>query len=112
MAGWATAPKLTQKHTLPGREVPNRGSLGRLNNRFIHQQDGDAVADGVNSPALSALQALAFVLQDQAFLAHRADQNFQQLWRDHGALILLLRGQRRFPMWTKSAPLSQIEDSC
>jgi hypothetical protein len=39
--------------------------------------------------ALTALQALAFMLQDQALLANRADQNFQQLWGDHGGMILL-----------------------
>ena len=67
------------------------GRLGGLDNCLIHQQDRDAVPDRIDPAAFTALQALAFVLQDQALLADRADQNFQQLWGDHGEMILLLR---------------------
>jgi hypothetical protein len=70
--------------------MPNPDTLGRFDNRLIHQQDRNAVPDGVNPVALTALQALAFMLQDQALLANRADQNFQQLWGDHSEMILLL----------------------
>lgn len=89
MYGWAFAPELTQKNTLPCRELPLSG-LRRFDYRLIHQQDGDAVPDGIYPPALAALQAFPFMLQDQALFAYRADQNFQQLWGDHGEMILLL----------------------
>jgi hypothetical protein len=58
--------------------MPN-WQLGRFDNRLIHQQDRDAVSYGVHPVALTALQSLAFMLQDQALLADWADQNFQQL---------------------------------
>ena len=70
--------------------APAQGSLGGFDNRLIHQQNRDTVADGIYPVALTALQAFAFMLQDQALLADGADQNFQQLWGDHGGMILLL----------------------
>ena len=69
--------------------MPTSGSLGGFDNRLIHQQDGNAVPDRVNPVALTALQALAFMLQHQALLADWADQNFQKLWGDHSGMILL-----------------------
>ena len=78
--------------------APLQGSLGGFDNRLIYQQNGDTVADGVYPVALTALQAFAFMLQDQALFADWADQNFQQLWGDHGEMILLLWRCRRVPL--------------
>ena len=98
--GWGAAPELTQKHALLPRNA-NWACLGRLDHGLIQQQDGDAVPDGIHPVTLTALQALAFVLQDQALLTHRADQNFQQLWGDHGRTILLPEGRARVPRGDK-----------
>ena len=78
--------------------APPQGSLGGFDNRLIHQQNRNTVADGIYPVALTTLQAFAFMLQDQALFADWADQNFQQLWGDHGEMILLLWQRRRVPL--------------
>ena len=57
---------------------------GRLGNCFIDQQDGNAIANRVGTAALAALQRLPFMLQYEGFLASRADQDVEQVLRNHG----------------------------
>jgi len=63
-------------------------NLGRLDDRLIDKENGDFVADRVDAMALGALQALAAVLELQRLLARRANQNFEEILRDHNEVIL------------------------
>ncbi len=89
-----------------GRRVPKRdrtagrsaagnqegSKLRRIGNRFIHQQNRNIVAHRIHPPTLAALQAFSGFLELKRFLAHGADQNVQQILRNHGSILRLLPG--------------------
>lgn len=56
----------------------------RLYFGLVNQQNWDVVAHGVNTAAGSTFHARSVVLQLQRFLARRADQNVEQIFRNHG----------------------------
>lgn len=74
-----------------GRDFAARTRLRGLGYGFIHQQNRDIVPDGIDPATLPTLQALAVVLERQWLLAHRADQDFQQVLGNHDRSILRLR---------------------
>jgi len=56
---------------------------GRLGNSLIDKQDRDVVSNRISSPTLSTLQALALILENKRFLADWADQDVEQILRNH-----------------------------
>jgi hypothetical protein len=56
--------------------VSKRGS-GGLGNGFVHQQNGNVIPNRIDAVALSALEALPFVLERQWLLADRANQHVE-----------------------------------
>ena len=75
-----------------GTKVVGKCALGRFYRRLVHQHYGYVVANGINSPALAALQAIAVAFQFQRFLANRADQDFQQFFVNHAPNFTPLSG--------------------
>jgi len=57
---------------------------GRIDRGFVYQHDGNVVPHRIDPAARAAFQALAIVLDHQRFLARRADEDFKQVWGDHG----------------------------
>jgi hypothetical protein len=57
----------------PGRNGDPGRALERIHRGFIHQQDGNVIPYGINSPACGALEAVSCVLEEERFLANRAD---------------------------------------
>jgi len=49
------------------------GSLGRVGDGFVDQQNRDIVSDRVDAATLGALQAFPSFLEQQGLLANRAD---------------------------------------
>ena len=68
---------------------PPPGS-GGVNFREVDEHDGDVVLDGVNPAADGAFQTLAIGVQNHRLLAHRADQDVEQILRDHRGIIVIL----------------------
>jgi hypothetical protein len=54
----------------------------------VDEHDGNVVLDGVDTAAVAALQAVAVVMQNDRFLANRADQHIEKIFRNHGVSIL------------------------
>jgi hypothetical protein len=54
--------------------VSKRGS-GGLGDSLVHQQNGNVIPNRIDAVALSALEALPFVLGRQWLLADRANQH-------------------------------------
>jgi hypothetical protein len=71
--------------SLRGRSTNVSGSfdLG-----LIHQQNRNVIADGVNPVALTTFQAFAVSFQGQRLLADWANQNVQQILRNHEQIVL------------------------
>jgi hypothetical protein len=61
--------------------------LGRVGDRFIHEQDGNVVTHRIDAAAFAALETLAVFLLDQRFFANRANQNFEKFLGDHGGIL-------------------------
>jgi hypothetical protein len=63
---------------------------GRVDGSFIDQQNRNIVPDRVDAPALNALQAFSiFLTLQQRFLAHWADEDVQQVLRNHDSILRL-----------------------
>ena len=56
----------------------------RFGHGFVDQQDGNAITNRVGAAALATLQCLPFVLQYEGFLTSWADQDVEQVLRNHG----------------------------
>ena len=54
--------------------VSKRG-LGGLGDSLVHQQNGNVIPNRIDAVALSALEALPFVLEREWLLADRANQH-------------------------------------
>jgi hypothetical protein len=72
---------------------------GRINDGFIDQHDRNSVPHRVHSAALGTLQTLALVFQGKCLLADRADQDVEQVLRNH---------EKDFTLFWKSALDSQL----
>ena len=59
------------------------GAALLFDGRFIHEHDRDIVLYRIDAVALLALQALGILPVFERLLAGRANQNGQQLFRDH-----------------------------
>ena len=57
---------------------------GGFGDGFVYEENRDAIANRVSAQALATLQRLTFILQDQRFLAGRADQDVEQVLGNHG----------------------------
>lgn len=88
MSLWDEKGKIAQL----GRETTHRGAelLGRVHHRLVHQQDGDVVPHRIHPVAGATLQALPVVFERQGLLAGRADQNVEQVLRNHPHILRLL----------------------
>ena len=62
---------------------------GGIGDRFIDQQNRNIVANWVDASTLRALQAFSSFLEQQRFLAHRANQDVEQVLRNHGSILRL-----------------------
>ena len=81
----------TESTEVHGAMPQSRGeSSGYFDFGFVHQQNGNVVADWVNPVALGAFQAFAVCPYRQRLLTERANQNIEQILRDH---------QRILPHW-------------
>jgi hypothetical protein len=74
-------------HGPPGVATLTGPKSCRINNGFVDQQNRDVVPHRVNAPALQALQAFSRLFELQRLLAHRADQNFEQILRNHCCIV-------------------------
>jgi hypothetical protein len=54
---------------------------------FIHQKNGDVIADGIDSATLGAFQAFAISEDSQRLLADWANQNVEQILRNHQGIL-------------------------
>jgi len=70
------------------RVAKESADSGGVDFGFIHQKNGDVVADGVNPAALGAFQAFAISLHSQRLLADGANQDIQQVLRNHDGIVL------------------------
>jgi len=62
--------------SVPVATVSKRGS-GGLGDSLVHQQNGNVIPNRINAVALSALEALPFVLKREWLLADRANQHVE-----------------------------------
>lgn len=60
---------------------------GGVNGGGVDQQNGDAVLDGIDAAAFSALQAGRILFQHERFLASRTNQDIEQILRNHDGLF-------------------------
>jgi len=65
-------------------------ALGGVNFRGVDEHDGDIVLNGVNPATDRAFQTLAIGVQEHRLLAHGADQDVEQILRDHRGMIVIL----------------------
>jgi hypothetical protein len=73
------------------------GGLRGFNDGFVHQQNRDVVPNWVNAAALGALQTLAAIVLHnvlERLLAGRADQNLQEILRNHAEDSTPLRSKK------------------
>jgi len=71
--------------------------LIRLDCRLINKHDRNVVADGINAPAFRALETLAvFRAMNQRFLAGGANQNVEQILRNHESILRWTMGSGKF----------------
>jgi len=73
-------PKAGQK--VAGSESEINGSCG-IDDRLVHQQNRDIVSNGVDPATLGTLQAGAIFLEQQRFSASGANQDVEQVLRNH-----------------------------
>ncbi|HKW16049.1 MAG TPA: serine--tRNA ligase [Terriglobales bacterium] len=60
---------------------------GGVNFGFLDQQNGNVVANGIYPPALGALQALVIRRNGQRLFARGANQNIEQVLRNHDRIV-------------------------
>jgi len=70
------------------REVGLSADSGGVDFGSIDEHDGDIVLNGVNAAAVAAFEALAVLMRHNWQLANRADQDVEQILRNHGSGIL------------------------
>jgi hypothetical protein len=65
---------------------PKRGKRpesGRINRGLINQKDRDVVANRIEAVAAIAFEGFGIRFEDKRLLADRADQDFEQVLRNH-----------------------------
>ncbi len=68
---------------------------GRIGHGLVHQHDRDSIPNRVDPAALGTLQTLSFVLQRQRLFTDWADQDVEQVLRNHGGILRFWwRGQQ------------------
>jgi hypothetical protein len=65
------------------------GRSCRIGDGFVDQQNRNIVPNRIDAPALGALQAFSVFLEQQRFFAHGADQDVQQILRNHARILRL-----------------------
>jgi hypothetical protein len=73
---------------------------------FVDQQNRNVVAHRIYPAALSALQALAVALQSERFFTKRANQNVEQVLRNHERIVLHKPRLRSMPAGVISTSLT------
>jgi hypothetical protein len=63
----------------------------RVGPSLVDQENGDIVANRVDAPALVALKAFSVFLEQQRLLARGADQDIEQILRNHASILQLWR---------------------
>ena len=91
---WRSSVRLAQAKARTHRA---EDELSGINNGFIDQQNGDVVANWIDTPALRALQALSVFFERQPLLAYRTHENVKEILRNHASIVRLRKG-RRFSM--------------
>lgn len=69
----------------PNFVAPASGRIGR---RSVDQQDRNAVLNGVDAVAHTALQTFPVVFQDHRLLANRAHENVEKILGNHSGSIV------------------------
>jgi hypothetical protein len=54
---------------------------------LVHQKDRDVIPDRIDAVTGVAFQGFRVRLENERLLANRADQDFQQVLRDHGRIV-------------------------
>jgi len=67
---------------------------GRIDHRFIDQQNRNVIPHRIDTTTLRALQALAVIFEDERLFAFRADQDFEQILGNHGVILRSCRASR------------------
>ena len=62
---------------------------GWINSGGVHQHNRDVVLNGVDTMAFATLQASTVGIQHHRLLANRANQDFQQIRRNHRDIIVI-----------------------
>jgi hypothetical protein len=57
---------------------------GRIGDRLVDQHDRDSIPNRVDPATLGTLQTFAFVLERQRLFTDWADQDVEQVLRNHG----------------------------
>lgn len=87
--------KLSRQPSLTFRRMLSPAPKSRgINDGFIHQHDRDVVPHRVDAPALGALQAFSGLFELQRLLADWADQDVQQILRNHASIVRRRTGLR------------------
>jgi len=62
---------------------------GGVGDGFVDQQNRDVVPNRVDAAAFGALQAFSRFFEQQWLLAYRANQDVQQILRNHASILRL-----------------------
>ncbi len=85
----------------------------RFGNGFVDQQDGNAITNRVSAAAFATLQSLSFILQYEGFLTGRADQNVEQVLRNHGnGFYAIELSAVSYQLSVPGFPLSALRSYC
>ena len=66
-------------------EKGQRPESGRVDGGLINQKDRDVIADGIDAVTSVAFEGFWVCLEDERLFAHGADQDFEQVLRNHTA---------------------------
>ena len=67
---------------------------GRFRRGSVDQQDRDAVLNGIDAVAYTALQTFPVFFQDHRLLAHRADEDVEKILGNHSGSIVAPKVRR------------------
>jgi methylenetetrahydrofolate dehydrogenase (NADP+)/methenyltetrahydrofolate cyclohydrolase len=85
----------------------------RFGNGFVDQQDGNTITNRVGAAAFATLQSLPFILQYEGFLTGRADQNVEQVLRNHGnGFYAIELSAVSYQLSAPGFPLSALRSYC
>jgi hypothetical protein len=77
-------------------KTPRSGKSGRVGRSLVDQQYRDVIADGVDAVAGIALEGFGVGFEDERLLAGRANQDFEEVLRNHdGEIVRRGEGDRR-----------------